>query len=138
MKTKHGIWACVLVALALGYGCGAEKLLTQQTKTWEGTWSVTAVTLDGVAEPAYGAVWNLSKTAWSLTTAVCAASGTTAADGNTLGLTVSQTSCPATLPAPVGRTASGTASVNTDDMTLSLSHVLDGVTHTLVTVCRRQ
>lgn len=140
MIYKAKLLTAPLLTLALLIAsCGQiEEALRQEEKTWRGTWKVNSVTLDGESYPTYAAVWTLNDNDWRLVTSVCQAQGPLSSDGSNLTLTVESTTCPETLPAPEGRSASGPADVNGDSMTFTLRHTLDGVEHTLVSVCKRQ
>ena len=110
-------------------------------KTCVGVWLATSATLDGQAENPLGGVWTITGTQWTLAAAGCTANGTMTLDGSDITMTVTATTCPPTIPAPQGATATGTCDVTDDnqDMTLTLSNsALLGVTHTLVTENSRQ
>lgn len=106
--------------------------------SWVGTWKVISAVLNGDSAPTFNGVLDLTDSSWTLTTVICSASGALTSNGNDLSITVGSTSCPETTIPPVGRTATGTADVDGDNMTLTLNHELEGIAYTLVMQCERQ
>lgn len=96
-----------------------------------GVWTITSAVLDGQPYETFGAVWTITPESWTLNTVVCSSSGTTVEDGENISMTVSSQDCADPIPAPEGRTASGTCTVNDNVMSMTLSHDLEGTVHTL-------
>lgn len=109
----------------------ADEDASEPSPTCEGTWTITSATLDGAPYDTYGAVWVITADDWQLSTAICSSTGTTALDGENISMTVSSQNCADPVPAPEGRTASGSCSAVDGSMTMTLSHDLEGTTHVL-------
>lgn len=103
----------------------------------EGVWTITSAVLDEIPYDTYGAVWTIGAAEWALDTAICSSTGTTGIEGENIAMTVSTQNCADPIPAPEGRTASGTCSVEDGVMTMTLSHDLEGTVH-LLTVTGQQ
>ncbi|VAX17730.1 hypothetical protein MNBD_NITROSPINAE04-1756 [hydrothermal vent metagenome] len=127
----------LLFMVACSGGDGDDAQSSASGGSWIGTWKAISAVLNGESAPTFNGVWELSDSSWTLTTVVCSASGTLTSSGNNLTLTVGSTTCPETTIPPEGRTATGTADVVGDMMTLTLSHVLEGVAYTLIMQCER-
>jgi len=115
-----------------------EEIDDEEIPECVGTWTITSAVLDGEEEDVFGAVWTISPTDWALQTVICGSTGTTDLSGEDISMTVATQNCADPIPAPEGRTASGTCSVENGVMTMTLSHDLEGTVHTLTVTGEQQ